>query len=46
MEATVSRSQISRRSLGVPSAETSMRILEYGICFFAVSAALLLGLLR
>jgi len=43
---TVSRPQISRRSLGVPSAETSMRILEYGICFFAVSAALLLGLLR
>ena len=39
----MSRPQISPRSLDVPSAETSMRILEYGICFFAVSAALLLG---
>jgi len=46
MEAFVSRPQISRRSLGVPSAETSMRILEYGVCFFAVGGALLLGLLR
>jgi hypothetical protein len=46
MEATVSRPQFPRRSLGVPSAEASMRILEYGICSFAVGAALLLGLLR
>ena len=42
----MSRPQTPRRSLGVPSTETSMRILEYGICFFAVSAALLLGLVR
>jgi len=42
----MSRPQIARRSLGVPSAETSLRILEYGICFLAVSGALLLGLLR
>jgi hypothetical protein len=46
MEATVSRPQISRQSLGIPPVEISMRILEYGVCFVAVSAALLLGLLR
>ncbi|HEX4897970.1 MAG TPA: hypothetical protein VFV53_06375 [Candidatus Limnocylindrales bacterium] len=42
----MSRPQSSRRSVRVPSAEASMRILEYGICSFAVGAALLLGLLR
>jgi hypothetical protein len=45
-EATVNRPELIRRSVTGPTAETSMRILEYGICFLAVSAALLLGLVR
>jgi hypothetical protein len=45
-EATVNRSQSVRRSVIGPSYETSMRILEYGICIVVVTAALLLGLVR
>ena len=45
-EATVNRPQsVSRSAIG-PSSETSMRILEYGICIVVVTAALLIGLVR
>jgi hypothetical protein len=46
MEAIVNRPQTVRRSVPVPTAETSMRILEYGVCFVAATAAILLGLVR
>jgi hypothetical protein len=46
MEAIVNRPPTARGSLTVPTTETSMRILEYGICVVAGAAALLLGFVR